>query len=911
MKLSRDVPLRGPGIVEADFLRYVTSSDREALDATMKHVAPELRRIARYYVRNPDLTEDLVQATILTAIERASSFDPERRLVPWMSGILLNKIAAHRREVRRHRLDPERDDPVEPSPLHVAESKEVERLVGEALAQLPPRYREVLDLYLRQGMRGGEIADELERPPGTIRAQIHRGLRRLRNLLPPSLALGGLLAFLRPARAATRRSGTIPVAGVPLAPLLAGLAGLGALLAVLAALGFLPHLGRRTSAAERGANSPALVAATTRAPVDAAPADEDATTRAPVPSPSADGAGLSGETASLRLVVTERVLGHTLAGAGVDVVVETSQGARRHFEGVTAADGEVTLPLDPSTAERVVVHASLAGFATLGAEWDRGGAVFDADVPLRVPLMRTRPIGGLVTDVDGDPVAGARIYLVGGMLSNGTSWGYTSDEQSTTSGADGRWHIEEAAAAPIQILVRAVHPDYVPSLGYVPESSPATEALWNLEGRIVLETGQPLELEVRDQAGRIVEGFEVELLDAHDPPRFVSAYPIDEEQRARGRLRLTAPRDGRFLLRVRAPGHVTQIQLMRPPLSETLLVRMPRSEDRLVRIVDADGRPVSDAQVRRFGVPWSEALETDETGGIELALHSAATSWLQVRRGSVIGSAQVQLDVAEGIAKLPAPRRLFVRVLDAANGTPVGAHRLSILTATGKPLGSRAVSGGEPVDIAVHDPAERHGHGMQVEASALGYRSRVSPLIYPGSEPLEVELALERSEVLTIDVLGSGGDPVDFLEVAIASPGHPVEVENGTLRASSLHPTKVQSDSGNGVRLNRPEGAFALVVMSRDGVALVRDFELEASTTVEVLPWGCVQGSAPERASVVLESWADEDIVRFRYSARPDAGGAFHLCGVAPESYVLALQEGGLPPATVEVRPGETAAATF
>src|SRR5207249_9991717 len=76
------------------------------------------------------------------------------------------------------------------------ESHEIDEAVTRALDDLPETYREVLVPHLSQGKKPHEIARDLGRPQGTVRAQIHRGLRLVRKSLPSGLALGAL-ALLR------------------------------------------------------------------------------------------------------------------------------------------------------------------------------------------------------------------------------------------------------------------------------------------------------------------------------------------------------------------------------------------------------------------------------------------------------------------------------------------------------------------------------------------------------------------------------------------------------------------------------------------------------------------------------------------------------------------------------------------
>ena len=180
------------------FDRYRTKSDLGALAEVFDQVSPELLRVARHIAGRGVDPEDLVQATFLAAIERASVFDAERPLVPWLVGILVNqmRLSKRRRGLNLHEEAAASIAAAEP-PLDAAESHEIDEAVTRALGSLPEMYREVLVPHIADGKKPHEIARDLGRPQGTVRAQIHRGIRLMRKALPAGFALGAV-AVLRP-----------------------------------------------------------------------------------------------------------------------------------------------------------------------------------------------------------------------------------------------------------------------------------------------------------------------------------------------------------------------------------------------------------------------------------------------------------------------------------------------------------------------------------------------------------------------------------------------------------------------------------------------------------------------------------------------------------------------------------------
>jgi len=251
-----------PGHCERLFERYRSRGDAAALGALFDRTAPELAALAARLAPSRAEAQDLLQATFLAAMESAASFEPGRRLMPWLVGILVKEARLARRRAGRA-VDPERlAQPRDDDPLGAAAARELQQAVADLLADVPETYRAVLALHLGADKTPAEIARELGRSRGAVRVQLHRGLARLRRALPAGFAAAGALAVLTPRSLGEVRAQVLaraPGAGVPLGagPLVAaGVAG-GTLVkkALLVGLGMLfvgAALWLRRGSGERG-----------------------------------------------------------------------------------------------------------------------------------------------------------------------------------------------------------------------------------------------------------------------------------------------------------------------------------------------------------------------------------------------------------------------------------------------------------------------------------------------------------------------------------------------------------------------------------------------------------------------------------------------------------------------------------
>jgi RNA polymerase sigma-70 factor (ECF subfamily) len=137
-----------------------------------------------------DLTEEVLSRTAETALTK--SFDTTRgSSVPaWLYGIarlVVRKETVDQGHAARHvgLEDAARaPDPARPPDDEFLARCEAER-VREALSQLDPEDRDVLQLHYFEGRTASEIGARLSLVPGTVRVRLHRARNAVRKLLDP------------------------------------------------------------------------------------------------------------------------------------------------------------------------------------------------------------------------------------------------------------------------------------------------------------------------------------------------------------------------------------------------------------------------------------------------------------------------------------------------------------------------------------------------------------------------------------------------------------------------------------------------------------------------------------------------------------------------------------------------------
>lgn len=161
-------------------------SDQTALAELYDRYGRVAWGLARRVLRDEALAEDAVQEAFLAAWRTAARFVPERASArTWLLTLVHRRAIDLVRRQERRRAEP-LEAAAEPGGGRVDDEAflrlERER-VQAALAKLPDREREALELAYYGGFTQSELAERLGQPLGTIKSRMFTGLARLRELL--------------------------------------------------------------------------------------------------------------------------------------------------------------------------------------------------------------------------------------------------------------------------------------------------------------------------------------------------------------------------------------------------------------------------------------------------------------------------------------------------------------------------------------------------------------------------------------------------------------------------------------------------------------------------------------------------------------------------------------------------------
>lgn len=176
-------------------LPKIAAGDPGAVDSFLKRHSSIVWGLARRFCRSAEDAEDATQEIFVEAWKSAARFDATMGSeVTFLMTIARRRLIDRaRRQGRRPAAELLEDSntlPDRPGTDRAELHDEVQK-AQQALAQLRPEQREVLDLALGQGRTHQEISAAIGIPLGTVKSHARRGLLRLREMLGIEPTNGG------------------------------------------------------------------------------------------------------------------------------------------------------------------------------------------------------------------------------------------------------------------------------------------------------------------------------------------------------------------------------------------------------------------------------------------------------------------------------------------------------------------------------------------------------------------------------------------------------------------------------------------------------------------------------------------------------------------------------------------------
>lgn len=179
----------------AELVRQAQQGDKQAFNRLVMLYQTKIYNLALGYVKQQDEAKDLTQDIFVTIYRRLDRLRDENKFSAWLYQVAINHCRNRYKRLQRRGFFNSQsiDDP--DSPLHLStednpektlEQKNRNRLLREAIAEMPAAEKEILLLRDIQELSYEEISALLKIPLGTVKSKLNRSRlalkQRLKNL---------------------------------------------------------------------------------------------------------------------------------------------------------------------------------------------------------------------------------------------------------------------------------------------------------------------------------------------------------------------------------------------------------------------------------------------------------------------------------------------------------------------------------------------------------------------------------------------------------------------------------------------------------------------------------------------------------------------------------------------------------
>lgn len=178
-----DVPVTRRFAGDVDLARRVAAGDEAAFDQFYEDNVERVYALCLRMSGSAEEARRLAQDAFVRAWERIGTYRGQSRLSTWLHRVTANVVVESRRRRKRWRLRLEREPEEGATPALVRRDPGLRIDLERAIASLPDGARTVLVLRDVEGYTYDEIARITGLAMGTVKAQIHRARKLVRERL--------------------------------------------------------------------------------------------------------------------------------------------------------------------------------------------------------------------------------------------------------------------------------------------------------------------------------------------------------------------------------------------------------------------------------------------------------------------------------------------------------------------------------------------------------------------------------------------------------------------------------------------------------------------------------------------------------------------------------------------------------
>ena len=191
---------------DSEIVRRVSAGERTLFEVLMRRYNQRVYRAVRAIVKDEMEVEDVMQQAYINAYTHLHQFEDRSQFSTWLTRIALNEAFGRRKKIRIAESRAEHEDSArgasmdtikspQPDPEHRAYAQELQRVLEDAVDELPETYRAVFMLRDVEGLSASETGEGLGLSEEAVKTRLHRARAMIRRAVSARIGGEAALAF--------------------------------------------------------------------------------------------------------------------------------------------------------------------------------------------------------------------------------------------------------------------------------------------------------------------------------------------------------------------------------------------------------------------------------------------------------------------------------------------------------------------------------------------------------------------------------------------------------------------------------------------------------------------------------------------------------------------------------------------
>jgi RNA polymerase sigma factor (sigma-70 family) len=170
---------------DEQLMKHLAQGDQQAAGILYDRYHPKVFGYFVRMTRDRESSRDLTQNVFLKVIKYSHSWKEDKVFVYWLFRIARNILVDfHRAAKRFYDLDEEPEIAIRDmeQSIRTSEARESYELLLDAMAKLPPGYRELIEMNRFQGFSYREIAVTIDSNENAVKVKTFRAIQKLKEI---------------------------------------------------------------------------------------------------------------------------------------------------------------------------------------------------------------------------------------------------------------------------------------------------------------------------------------------------------------------------------------------------------------------------------------------------------------------------------------------------------------------------------------------------------------------------------------------------------------------------------------------------------------------------------------------------------------------------------------------------------